>query len=67
MRFTLAEIEQMDRESLMALSGTERFAIGCAMTDAARKSIRDSIEGDPKTVEFKRRYYLRIYGEPAPF
>jgi hypothetical protein len=64
---TPPEIEKMVRERLMARSGEERFIMGVRMFDAARRMVLASMAGDRSTLEFKRRYYFRIYGEPAPF
>jgi len=67
MNDTPPEIEKVVRERLMARSGEERFIMGVKMFDAARRMVLASMEGDRSSLEFKRRYYFRIYGEPAPF
>jgi hypothetical protein len=64
---TSPEMEKLMRERLMSRSGAERFLMGVRMFDAARSIVLASMEGDRSSLEFKRRYYQRIYGEAAPF
>jgi hypothetical protein len=59
--------EMMDRDDWMKLSGEERLIIGCKMFDAYRDGILASLPKVLSPIEWKRRFYQRIYGEPLPF
>jgi len=58
--------KKMVHDRLMALSGEERFVMGCRSFDAAREMVIASLPKDLPPAEFKRRLYERIYGEPSP-
>jgi hypothetical protein len=60
------EIERLVRERLMARSGEERFLMGVAMFEAARRMVLASLPSDLPEAERKRRLFERIYGEPWP-
>jgi len=51
---------------LMALSGAERFLMGVASFEAARRMVLASLSADLTEKERKRALYERIYGEPLP-
>ncbi|MCX8092409.1 MAG: hypothetical protein N3I86_16000 [Verrucomicrobiae bacterium] len=64
---TPPEIEERVHQMLMARSPEERFRMGVASFEAARAIFIASLPKDLPPLEFKRRLYERIYGEPAPF
>lgn len=66
MNDTSPEIERMVRERLMALPGTERFRIGSAMFDAARRMVLASLPPDLPERERRRLLFERVYGEHLP-
>ena len=61
------KIAKLNSEQLMALSGEERFIIGCQMFVAWRAKIIASLPPDLPSLEFKRQLFQRIYGYPLPF
>jgi len=64
---TPPEVERMVREMLMARSGSERVLMGSRCFDAARAMVIASLPRNLSKLEFKRRLFQRIYGQPAPF
>lgn len=67
MNDTSPEIAELVRQKMMALSGEERFIMGCRSFEAARAMVVASLPKDLPPLEFKRLLYQRIYGEPLPF
>jgi hypothetical protein len=63
---TSPEIAEMVRARLMALSGAERFMMGVASFEAARRMVLASLPANLTEKERKRALYERIYGEPLP-
>jgi hypothetical protein len=66
MNDTAPEIAEEMQTRLMGLTGSERFAMGAQMFEAARAVIIASFPKGLSAEEFKRRLYERIYGEPFP-
>ena len=66
MEETPPEIAEMLRTVFMALSGAERFKIGCVWFHAARHMILASLPPGLSETERKRMLYRRIYGEELP-
>ena len=60
---TPPEIEQLQRNRLMALSGEERFVIGAQMFDSALEMIKASLPSDLSDAERRRQLFKRIYGK----
>lgn len=51
----------------MALPPEERFMMGVRSFEVARAMVIASLPPNLPPLEFKRRLYQRIYGEPLPF
>ncbi len=60
---TSAEVKELMKEKLMALSGEERFIRGALMFDAAREMVLASLGPELSGMELKRKLYERIYRE----
>ncbi len=63
---TPPEIAEMVRARLMALSGAERFRMGVAMCEAARRMLLASLPAGLTDSERKRFLFERVHGEPLP-
>jgi hypothetical protein len=63
---TSPEIAEIVRARLMALTSAERFRIGVAMFEAARRMVLASLPADLTETERKRRLFERLYGEALP-
>jgi hypothetical protein len=66
MNDTFAEIADLVRARVMALSGAERFLIGGRMFEAARAMVLASLPKDLSETERNRRLYERFYGDALP-
>ena len=64
---TPAEIRQMVRARVMALSGAERIKIGAQMFESARALMLASFPPGLPAHEIKRRLFLRCYGNELNF
>jgi hypothetical protein len=67
MNDTSPETAKLVRKKLMERSGEERFLMGIAMFDAARKMVLASLPKDLSKMELRRQLFRRIYGEPPCF
>ncbi len=54
------------RRRIMARSGSERFLMGIAMFDAARRMVLASLPKDLPPAELARLLYARMYGMELP-
>ena len=59
---TPSEIERMVHDRLMARSNAERFLMGAAMFDSARKMIEASLPVGLSEIERRRELFRRTYG-----
>lgn len=62
MNDTPKEISDLVRHKLLALSGSERVAMGSSMFDSARAIILSSLPSGISDLETKRQLVERIYG-----
>ncbi len=66
MNDTSPEIAEIVRKRVMALSGSERVAMGSRSFDAARSMMIASFPKNLSEREFKRMLFERTYGYAAP-
>ena len=64
---TAPEIEQMQREKIMARSCEQRFIMGSRMFDSALEMIKASLPKDLSEAEQRRLLFKRIYGKEINF
>jgi len=63
---TVAEVQRLVRDRLMARSGEERFIMGAEMFEAARVMVLASLPRHlPEAVKRQQLFY-RIYGKVLP-
>lgn len=63
---TSPEIASLVRERIMALSGSERFVMGCQMFEAAREMVLASLPKGISEAERRELLFRRMYGFPLP-
>ena len=66
MNDTSEEMARQVRRRLMERSGAERFLMGVAMFDAARRMVLASLPKGISASDRRRLLYNRIYGEELP-
>jgi hypothetical protein len=60
---TPPEIEQMQRNEIMARSGEEHFVMGAQMFDAACEMISASLSPSLSETEQRRQLFKHVYGK----
>jgi hypothetical protein len=66
MENSTSETHDIARLRIMALTGEERFILGCRMFVEYRAEIIASLPKVLSPIEFKRQLFQRIYGYPLP-
>jgi hypothetical protein len=67
MNDTPAEIAEMVRTRIMALSGAERFMMGIRMCEAARRMVLASLAVDLTPAQRRRAIFERYYGSEMAY